>query len=98
LNEVVPNIQKTSELVQEISASSIEQSSRADQINKAIQNLNRVVQENASTAQEMAFGSEQLKLKAEELQNAVSFFKINENEVKSKKNKVNKNIYASLEN
>ena len=44
----------------------------------------------------MAFGSEQLK--AEELQNAISFFKINENEVKSKKNKVNKNIYASLEN
>ena len=72
MNEVVPNIQKTSELVQEISASSIEQSSRADQINKAIQNLNRVVQENAYTAQEMAFGSEQLK--AEELQNAVSFF------------------------
>jgi hypothetical protein len=33
----------------------------------------------------MAFGSEQLKLKAEELQNAVSFFKINENEVKKTK-------------
>ena len=88
LNEEVPNIPKNSELVQEITASSIEQSAGADQINKAIQNLNRVVQENAATAEEMASGAEELKLKAEELQNAVSFFKINENEIKSKKKQI----------
>jgi len=76
LSEVVPNIQKTSDLVQEITASSIEQSSGAEQINNAIQNLNNVVQENAATAEEMAAGAEELSAQAEELQEAVSFFKI----------------------
>jgi methyl-accepting chemotaxis protein len=76
LNDVVPNIQKTSDLVQEITASSIEQSSGAEQINSAIQNLNNVVQENAATAEEMAAGAEELSAQAEELQEAVSFFKI----------------------
>ncbi len=79
LNDVVPNIQKTSDLVQEIAASSIEQSSGAEQINSAIQNLNNVVQENAATAEEMAAGAEELSAQAEELQDAVSFFKIENN-------------------
>jgi methyl-accepting chemotaxis protein len=92
LNEVVPNIQKTSDLVQEITASSIEQSSGADQINSAIQNLNNVVQENAATAEEMAAGAEELNAQAEQLQEAVSFFKLDEVEKKSfqKKAIVNK--------
>ena len=76
LNSVVPNIQKTSDLVQEITASSIEQSSGSDQINSAIQNLNNVVQENAATAEEMSAGAHELNAQAEQLQEAVSFFKI----------------------
>jgi methyl-accepting chemotaxis protein len=89
LNEVVPNIQKTSDLVQEITASSIEQSSGADQINSAIQNLNNVVQENAATAEEMAAGAEELNAQAEQLQEAVSFFKLDENDKKSFQKKAN---------
>jgi methyl-accepting chemotaxis protein len=76
LSDVVPNIQRTSDLVQEITASSVEQSSGAEQINNAIQSLNNVVQENAATAEEMAAGAEELSSQAEELQGAVSFFKI----------------------
>jgi methyl-accepting chemotaxis protein len=76
LTEVVPNIQKTSDLIQEITASSTEQSAGADQINNAIQNLNVVVQENASTAEEMAASAEELNNQAEVLKEAVSFFKI----------------------
>ena len=76
LNDVVPNIQRTSDLVMEITASSIEQSSGAEQINSAIQNLNNVVQENAATAEQMASGAEELSSQAEQLQIAVSFFKI----------------------
>lgn len=76
LSTVVPNIQKTSDLVQEITASSIEQSSGAEQINSAIQNLNNVVQENAATAEQMAAGAEELNAQAEQLQDAVSFFKL----------------------
>lgn len=76
LNDVVPNIQKTSDLVMEITASSNEQSSGSEQINSAIQNLNLVVQENAATAEEMAAGAEELSAQAENLQDAISFFKI----------------------
>jgi methyl-accepting chemotaxis protein len=76
LNEIVPVIQQTSELVQEITASSIEQSTGADQINNAIQTLNKVVQENAATAEEMAASAEELNAQSEDLQSAVSFFKI----------------------
>jgi methyl-accepting chemotaxis protein len=50
LEELVPNIQKTAELVQEISAASNEQSSGAEQINRAIQQLDQVIQQNASVS------------------------------------------------
>lgn len=79
LTDVVPNIQKTSDLIQEITASSTEQSAGADQINNAIQNLNVVVQENATTAEEMAASAEELNNQAEVLKDAVSFFKIDTN-------------------
>jgi methyl-accepting chemotaxis protein len=85
LSDVVPNIQRTSDLVQEITASSIEQSSGAEQINSAIQNLNNVVQENAATAEEMAAGAEELSAQAEELSDAVSFFKIEGSDLKKTK-------------
>jgi methyl-accepting chemotaxis protein len=79
LTDVVPNIQKTSDLIQEITASSTEQSAGADQINNAIQNLNVIVQENATTAEEMAASAEELNNQAEVLKDAVSFFKIDTN-------------------
>jgi len=76
LGKMIPDIQKTAELVQEISASSKEQAGGADQINGAIQQLNRVVQQNAGSAEEMASTAEELATQAEQLQNTVAFFKI----------------------
>jgi methyl-accepting chemotaxis protein len=76
LTQVVPNIQKTADLVQEITAASIEQSSGSDQVNSAIQTLNNVVQENAATAEQMAAGSEELNAQAEQLKEAISFFRL----------------------
>jgi methyl-accepting chemotaxis protein len=72
----VPDIQKTAELVQEISASSNEQHSGAVQINKAIQQLDNVIQQNAGAAEEMASTSEELAGQAGQLQNTIAFFKI----------------------
>jgi len=77
LNKLVPDIQKTSELVQEISASSSEQNAGVGQINKAIQQLDQVIQQNASATEEMASTSEELSSQALQLQEAISFFKIN---------------------
>jgi methyl-accepting chemotaxis protein len=76
LTKLVPDIQKTSELVQEISAASKEQSSGADQINSAIQQLNQVIQQNAGAAEEMSSTSEELSSQAEQLQETISFFKV----------------------
>ncbi len=76
LEKLVPDIQKTSELVQEISASSKEQASGADQINAAIQQLNQVIQQNAGAAEEMASTAEELSSQAEQLQSTIAFFKV----------------------
>ena len=51
LNKMLPDIQKTAELVQEITASSKEQDTGAEQINKAIQQLDQVIQQNAGAAE-----------------------------------------------
>ena len=76
LTRLVPDIQKTAELVQEISAASNEQSTGAEQINKAIQQLDQVIQQNASVSEEIASTSEQLAAQAEQLQESVSFFSV----------------------
>jgi methyl-accepting chemotaxis protein len=78
LGKLVPDIQKTAELVKEISAASREQTTGADQINNAIQQLNDVVQQNAGAAEEMSSTAEELSSQAQELQNSVSFFNTGE--------------------
>jgi methyl-accepting chemotaxis protein len=75
LSKMVPDIQKTSELVQEISASSKEQDTGSEQINRAIQQLDQVIQQNAGAAEEMSSTSEELASQAEQLQNTIAFFK-----------------------
>jgi len=74
LNELVPNIQKTAELVQEISAASREQNTGAEQINRAIQQLDQVTQQNSATSEELAATSEELASQAEQLQSTIAFF------------------------
>ncbi len=79
LAKLVPDIQKTAELVREIAASSGEQSTGAIQVNKAIQQLDHVIQQNSSTSEEMASTAEELAAQAESLQAAIGFFKFDEN-------------------
>jgi methyl-accepting chemotaxis protein len=76
LAQMVPDIQKTAELVQEIAAASKEQDAGAEQVNQAIQQLDQVIQQNASASEEMASTSEELNSQAEQLQEAISFFKV----------------------
>ncbi len=78
LDRMVPDIQKTADLVQEISASSKEQDTGAEQINKAIQQLDQVIQQNASASEELSSTAEELSSQAQQMQEAVSFFKIEE--------------------
>jgi len=76
LKEIVPEIQKTARLVQEIAAASIEQNTGADQVNNAIQQLNQVTQQNAAASEEMATSSEELASQADQLLDLISFFQI----------------------
>ena len=78
LSKLVPDIQKTSDLVQEISAASKEQAGGADQIDAAIQQLNQVIQHNAGAAEEMASTAEELSSQAEQLQGTISFFTVDD--------------------
>jgi methyl-accepting chemotaxis protein len=75
LQKIVPDIQKTSLLVQEIAAASLEQNSGANQVNNAIVQLNSVTQKNAAAAEEMSSSAEELASQAEQLSELISFYK-----------------------
>ncbi|XAH24781.1 methyl-accepting chemotaxis protein [Xylophilus sp. GW821-FHT01B05] len=76
LDQMVPNIRKTSDLVQEITAASEEQSSGVGQINAAVSQLSQTTQQNASSSEELAATAEEMSGQAEQLQQAMSFFRL----------------------
>lgn len=78
LGRLVPDIQRTASLVEEISAASREQNAGAAQINTAIQQLDRVTQQNTAAAEQMAASSEELASRAEQLQSAIGYFRIDQ--------------------
>lgn len=78
LENLLPEIEKTAKLVQEISASSNEQNNGADQINNAVQQLNQVTQQNAASSEELATSAEELASQADQLNQSIAYFKIGE--------------------
>ncbi len=75
LARLVPDIRKTAELVEEITAACREQDVGASQINQAIQQLDKVTQQNASASEEVSATSMQLSTQAEDLQTIIRFFR-----------------------
>lgn len=89
LEKLVPDIQNTAQLVQEISAASTEQNAGTQQVNMALQQLDTVIQQNAAAAEEMSSTSEELAAQSEMLQDAVAFFQVaSGNTRQTKKNTV----------
>jgi len=85
LQKIVPDIQKTAVLVQEIAAASLEQNAGANQVNNAIMQLNAVTQKNAAAAEEMSSSAEELASQAEQLNDLIAFYKTgNERKIVSK--------------
>jgi len=80
LEAMLPNIRKTADLVQEISASSEEQATGVSQVNSAMGQLDQVSQQSAASSEELAATSEELSANAEQLQKIIGFFKLNENQ------------------
>jgi methyl-accepting chemotaxis protein len=80
MQELIPEIQKNSRLIQEITAASLEQNSGAEQVNNAIQQLNSVTQQNASTAENVAGNAEKLNEYANSLTKQIAYFQIDDME------------------
>ncbi len=78
LKSIVPDIQETSRLVEEIASASREQESGVNQVNMAIQQLSQVTQQNASSSEEMASSSEEMAAQAGDLENITRFFTIDD--------------------
>jgi len=73
---IVPNIKKTSDLVQEISAASQEQATGVNQINSAVTQLSQTTQQNAAGSEELAATSNEMSSQAGQLQETMAFFKV----------------------
>jgi methyl-accepting chemotaxis protein len=76
LNEMLPNIEKTAELVREVAAASEEQNSGVHQITQAMTQLDQVTQQNATASEQLAATSEELSSQAESLQQLMAYFKL----------------------
>jgi len=74
LNAMLPEINKTTRLIQEIAAASNEQSTGVKQVNQAMQEQNNITQQNASSSEELFASAEELSNQAKHLQELASFF------------------------
>ena len=96
--ELLPDIERTTRMVQEISSASSEQNNGTLQINGAVSQLNSVSQQNAAASEELSTSAEELSSQAEQLKDLVSFFRVDnvghsfkKKDVKKKEINVNHN-------
>mgnify|MGYP000974728668 CR=1 FL=1 len=76
LQEIVTAVKKVSDIVAEIAAASREQASGIEQVNKAILQMDQVTQQNAALVEETAAASQSMGEQAQELQQLITFFKL----------------------
>ena len=81
LEELVPSIKRTADLVQEITAASEEQSTGIVQLNQAVTELDKVAQQSASSSEELASTSEEMSAQAQQLIETISFFKLKQGQI-----------------
>lgn len=83
IQELTPELKKTTQLVQEISAASKEQLLSANQVNNAMQQLTQVIQQNSASSEELASTSEEFVRQSKNIKKEISFFKISDRQGKS---------------
>lgn len=76
LDNLIPDIEKTASLVQQIAVASREQETGTSQVNVAMEQLNAVIQQNVSASAEMSSTSADLSSQAKQLLASMSFFNI----------------------
>lgn len=72
ISKLIPDIQKTAELVSEINSASGEQTNGANQISSAVDQFGTIVQQNASASEELASTSEELSAQTDHLQGIIT--------------------------
>ncbi|HKM94286.1 MAG TPA: methyl-accepting chemotaxis protein [Prolixibacteraceae bacterium] len=75
IEELIPEIRRTTQLLEQITIASNEQAIGTEQINSAILQLNNISQQNAVTAEELSASSEEMVTQSEGLNKALSYFK-----------------------
>ncbi len=80
LEEIIPKIKQTADLVQGITMTTEQQNEGIEQINKGINDINFVTQDNAGSSNELADISRDLTDRAKKLQNMIGFFKVGNEE------------------
>ncbi len=98
INDMIPDIKHTAELIQEISASSNEQNAGAEQINQAIMQLDKVIQQNAAVSEESSSMAEELSGQSMLLKDAISFFKIENTERTITQNRNSSSLKSPVSN
>jgi methyl-accepting chemotaxis protein len=76
IQEIVPEIQRTADLVREIEAASVEQAKGIEENARAVEQFDQVIQANSAAAEEVSSTSEELSAQAEQLLEIISYFKV----------------------
>jgi methyl-accepting chemotaxis protein len=79
LDRMVPNIGKTADLVQEITAASTEQSTSVAEINRTVAQLDEIAQQNASASEELASTAKMVQDQTGDIRSTVGYFKLSNN-------------------
>lgn len=77
MQDIVEQVRRVTDLILEINAATLEQTSGIDQINNAVVQLDQVTQQNAALVEESASAAESLNQQAQQLVRAVAIFKLN---------------------
>ncbi len=86
MDEIVTSVKRVTDIMAEITAASMEQSSGIDQVNQAITQMDEVTQQNAALVEEAAAAAESLEEQAQTLFTSVSVFKLADSAVAAKPN------------
>ncbi len=76
INDLMPRITETTNLVSGISAASNEQYNGAEQVNFSMQQVNESIQSNASASEELSNSAKQLSDEVQKMEELISFFKL----------------------
>jgi methyl-accepting chemotaxis protein len=76
MQEIVASVQRVTDVMSEISAASVEQTSGIEQVNQAINQMDQVTQQNAALVEQAAAAAESLQEQAHNLADAVGRFKL----------------------